>query len=265
MASLGYQPPLFPELEGEVAVPSVQTHLRRCRRIWKRSSSRSQLQANKCRLPAPHYAPGQRVWLRAKDLPLKGAPPKLSPRFIGPFEIETVVNPCAVRLKLPPSLRVHPTFHVSQVKPVSTSPLSPPAPPPSPPMIIDNFPAWTVRRLLDVRRRGRGHQYLVDWEGYSPEERSWVPPNRILDASLIRDYHRDHPSVVGRPPGGVRRGGVLSRHVLSHGPTPPSSGRLVPLGLTFSTHLFAIYDQRLLLKPGISSLPAPVRCLPLRS
>ena len=80
MASLGYQP-LFPELEEEIVVPSVQTHLRRCRRIWTHTrsalihaSSRSQIQANKHRLPAPQYAPGQRVWLRAKDLSLKLSP-----------------------------------------------------------------------------------------------------------------------------------------------------------------------------------------------
>lgn len=33
--SLGYQPPLFPEQEEEVAVPSVQAYLRQCRSIWK--------------------------------------------------------------------------------------------------------------------------------------------------------------------------------------------------------------------------------------
>ena len=144
----------------------------RCQRTWKllRTSSRSQLQANKCRLPAPQYTPGQRVWLQAKDLPLKGVPPKLAPRF-SPFESEAFINPCAVHLRLPPSPRIHPTFHVSQVKPVSTSPLSPTAPPPPPPWVIDNHPAWTLSRIL----------------GYSPEERSWVPWNRILDASLIRD------------------------------------------------------------------------------
>ncbi|KAK7878585.1 hypothetical protein WMY93_030421 [Mugilogobius chulae] len=35
MVSLGYQPPLFPAQEQEVAVPSVQVHMRRCRSIWR--------------------------------------------------------------------------------------------------------------------------------------------------------------------------------------------------------------------------------------
>lgn len=34
-ASLGYLPPLFPALESEIAVPSVQMHLNHCCRIWK--------------------------------------------------------------------------------------------------------------------------------------------------------------------------------------------------------------------------------------
>ena len=42
---------------------------------------------------------------------------KLSPRFVGPFEIVQWVSKCAYRLALPPSLSgVHDVFHVSMLK-----------------------------------------------------------------------------------------------------------------------------------------------------
>ena len=42
---------------------------------------------------------------------------KLSPRYIGPYEIVSKVGPVAYRLKLPPKLsRIHDTFHVSMLR-----------------------------------------------------------------------------------------------------------------------------------------------------
>uniref|UniRef100_A0A3P9HTE3 Integrase catalytic domain-containing protein n=1 Tax=Oryzias latipes TaxID=8090 RepID=A0A3P9HTE3_ORYLA len=208
--SLGYQPPLFPEQETEVAVPSIQHLYRRCRRVWRearaallRSSATNKRLADRHRRPAPAYAPGQSVLLSTANIKLRTESRKLSPRYIGPFEVVRVINPVAVQLCLPQTMRIHRVFYVSQLKPHITSPLHPSPKPPPAPRIIDGQPAWTVRRIMDVRRRGRGFQYLVDWKGCGPEERSWEPSSRILDKDMLREFHRRHPHKPGGAPWGA--------------------------------------------------------------
>ena len=131
--ALGYQHPLIPAQEVEVAVPSVQDHMNCWHRTLRRAqaalraSARTQFQANRQCASTPVYTPGQKVWLSSKDLLLKVVSRKLASRSIGPFEIDCVINPSAVHLKLPDSLKIHPTVHVSLIKPVCSSPLSPPA------------------------------------------------------------------------------------------------------------------------------------------
>ena len=175
LCSLSYQPPLFPSQETEATVPSVRAHLRRCRRVWKAAGdamthTRDWVQrvAKRRRVPPPAYRPGQKVWLLARELSLPTISRKLAPRYVGLYSIEKVINPSALRLHLPPSLKIHPVFHVSKVKSVATSDLSPPAPPP-PRTLESSDLVWEVNRILAVRRSGRGFHYLVDWVGYGPE------------------------------------------------------------------------------------------------
>nr|XP_057933442.1 uncharacterized protein LOC131132135 [Doryrhamphus excisus]XP_057933443.1 uncharacterized protein LOC131132135 [Doryrhamphus excisus]XP_057933444.1 uncharacterized protein LOC131132135 [Doryrhamphus excisus]XP_057933445.1 uncharacterized protein LOC131132135 [Doryrhamphus excisus]XP_057933446.1 uncharacterized protein LOC131132135 [Doryrhamphus excisus]XP_057933447.1 uncharacterized protein LOC131132135 [Doryrhamphus excisus]XP_057933448.1 uncharacterized protein LOC131132135 [Doryrhamphus len=186
----------------------LQAHPERAKRVWKeagaamlRTSEENKRLADRRHIPAPQYAPGQSVWLSSENIPIKTNARKLSSRFLGPFPIEKIVSPSVVRLRLPPGLQVHPVFHVSQIHPVSTSPLAPPSEPPPPVRFSDDHSAFTVRRILDVRRKGKGYQYLVDWEGYGQEERCWIPRSSILDPDLVRDFHHSHPDKPGGSPG----------------------------------------------------------------
>ncbi|KAG1925390.1 retrotransposable element [Pimephales promelas] len=196
--SVGYQPPIFPSLKSEVAVPSAHAFIQRCHRTWTRAretllqvGARTKAKADRHRRKPPVYVVGSKVWLSTKNIPLRSVSNKLAPKFIGPFAVTKIVSPVAVRLQLPLAYkRIHPVFHVSKVKPVFYARINPPVPVPPPPRLVDGEPSYSVNRILDSRRRGRGFQYLVDWEGYGPEERSWVPARDILDHSLIDAYNR---------------------------------------------------------------------------
>ncbi|KAJ8369409.1 hypothetical protein SKAU_G00094370 [Synaphobranchus kaupii] len=164
-AQVGYSPPLFPELEKDVEVPSASAFVRRCRAVWKRvrasllrASAGQKASADRHRHLGPSYRVGQRVWLSTRDLPLRVESRKLAPRYVGPFKIIRRINPVTVRLQLPRSMRIHPTFHVSRLKPVLVSALSPAESSPPPPRIVEGGPVYTVRRIL--RRVGRGFQFL---------------------------------------------------------------------------------------------------------
>ncbi|KAK3545854.1 hypothetical protein QTP70_016092 [Hemibagrus guttatus] len=213
---LGYQPPMFP-WDGEPSdVPAVDYWFRESERVWgeahrqlQRALRRRRSTADLRRSQAPAYQPGQKVWLLTRDIKLRLPCKKLSPRFIGPFTIVRQINPVTYRLQLPPEYRIHPVFHVSLLKPhhpsvlLSTGPGVAEEPPL--PLIVDDGTAYLVKEILDSRRRGGRLEYLVDWEGYGPKERSWVPRNDILDPSLLEDFHTSHPSRPaprgrGRPP-----------------------------------------------------------------
>uniref|UniRef100_W5NNL9 Integrase catalytic domain-containing protein n=1 Tax=Lepisosteus oculatus TaxID=7918 RepID=W5NNL9_LEPOC len=216
--SLGYQPSLLPDSIPDSDIPCLQTRLTFLRRIWRqarfallKTSLRQKTTADRHRRPVPRLRRGQFVWLSARNLPLRQPSHKLGPRYIGPFCILSQLTPVTYRLALPPTLRVH-SFHVSLLKPYHRFPLSRPRPPPPPPRLIDGLPSYTVNKILDARwLRGR-LQFLVDWEGYGPEERSWVCEKDILDRSLIDDFIRTRS--LGSS-GADPKGGVLSCPTLS--------------------------------------------------
>ena len=66
------------------------------------------------------YEIGEKVFLKVspwKKVMRFGKKGKLSPRFIGPYEVIEKVGPVAYRLALPPELeKIHSVFHVSMLR-----------------------------------------------------------------------------------------------------------------------------------------------------
>uniref|UniRef100_A0AAQ4R6H8 Chromo domain-containing protein n=1 Tax=Gasterosteus aculeatus aculeatus TaxID=481459 RepID=A0AAQ4R6H8_GASAC len=214
---LGFQPALFPWSGESSEVLAVDDWLRRSRTIWdaarvqiQRAVQRQKGNADQHRCIAPRFQPGQDVWLSTRNIRLRLPSKKLSPRLVGPFKIIKQINPVSYRLQLPSHYRINPTFHVSLLKPAIRTcdgQSGPEVQPTTPPPPLDDGATHTVRALLNSRRRQSGLQYLVDWEGYGPEERAWRPASDI-HPDLIAEFHQAHPECPGPRPRGrpPRRG-----------------------------------------------------------
>ena len=83
------------------------------------AQSRQKSYADRRRIPL-EFRVGSHVWLRVsptRGVRRFGIKGKLSPRYVGPFEILDRVGSAAYRVALPPRLEgVHPVFHVSQLR-----------------------------------------------------------------------------------------------------------------------------------------------------
>jgi hypothetical protein len=155
------------------------------------------------------YSAGDMVMLDTRNF-RRGPGKKLMPKWIGPFPVETMVGAAAVKLTLPPDMRIHPTFHVSLVKKFVTDPERPAHVTTIPVEVdVDGAPIWSVDHVVEhreiKRRIGRKYsrryrtlyEYKVRWTGFDESADTWQKPSDFADAgaSIIVYWQR-----LNKPP-----------------------------------------------------------------
>jgi hypothetical protein len=123
---------------------------------------------------------------------------KLSPRFYGPFLIEAKVGAVAYRLALPEGSKIHPVFHVSQLKRASGAAFNPTDLPSSlsSTLELQAHPIAVLGVRKDPTQPWSTAQVLIQWHGIPVSEATWELYANIL--TLFPEFHlEDKVSLVG--------------------------------------------------------------------
>ncbi|GAB7357799.1 hypothetical protein MBLNU459_g0615t2 [Dothideomycetes sp. NU459] len=131
------------------------------------------------------FAQGDLVLLSAKNLSLKLPARKLSPKFIGPFQVLEPVGARAYRLRLPPQYKIHPVFHVSLLEPYKMRIGNASAPQYTAPEIIGGEEEWELEEIVEKAISNTGVHYKVKWLGWPQDYNQWLPENELRNAKEL--------------------------------------------------------------------------------
>jgi len=149
------------------------------------------------------YQVGDLVMLSGRNIKTRRPSKKLDHKNHGPFQIEKIVSPLAVRLTLPRKWKIHNVFHVSLLEPYQTSEHRAP---PDPSRVlreaddIEQSEEYDVDEVMSSVECSRGNSkrilYLVKWLDY-PERKDWTqePFDNFSVGGLekLREFHRRNP------------------------------------------------------------------------
>jgi hypothetical protein len=139
----GYHPQFELTLH-ESAVPQANDWSRKVRESHlllaeniKRALAAHAKYANRPRTEAPPFRPGDKVLPLRRNISTERPSIKLDAKRLGPFTIHKEISRSAFKLDLPPSMKIHPTLHVSLLEPFFPNSLSSRQQEEPPPPIVD--------------------------------------------------------------------------------------------------------------------------------
>jgi hypothetical protein len=141
----------------------------------------------------------------------------LADRYLGPFEVIAVVGTHrqAYKLKLPPTYRIHPVFHVSILEPYHPRTNGSEETPAPIDIEGESGEFWEVEAILAHRDKNKsiGREYYVRWKGFVPTEDSWEPAKSFYDQTMVAEYKRTAGDQAERPQESHKRPRTTTRGI----------------------------------------------------
>ena len=156
-------------LERDATLDELQYYLSRAQNLMKQQEDKKRRDV--------HFQVGEMVYLKLQPYRQKSLArklnEKLSPRFYGPFEIIKKVGEVAYKLLLPEGTRIHPVFHISQLKKaVGQTEVTSTLPPQlTSELVLEANPeaVWGVRNRVEDGMK----EVLIKWEQLPEYEATW--------------------------------------------------------------------------------------------
>lgn len=146
----------------------LQQHLHRARHIMKTQADKKHTERT--------FKPGDSVFVKLQPYVQTSveqrANHKLSFKFLGPFKILSAINRVAYKLALPEGSKVHPVFHVSQLR-LALSPGTVATPDLPQPSKVDLVPVEIISSRWHKTPTGHRQQLLVRWSDPQVLDATW--------------------------------------------------------------------------------------------
>lgn len=204
LLNYGHNPRSLPDPPQTTHVESANVFVERMRKMRETAKTALEKAAadmkkfyDRRRAPVPQYKVGDKVWLDGSNITSSHSSKKLDDKRYGPFIIEQLLPPNAVRLKLPASLHIHPVFNVVKILPfhedTNMHPVEKTRPPPA---ISQGIERYEVEFLRDIKPKGNGFVYLVHWKNYPNEDDSWVAASELRRNApkTVHEFHKKYPN-----------------------------------------------------------------------
>lgn len=146
------------------------------------------------------FSVGDHVWVSTRYMVQRGSR-VFAQRYVGPFRIIERIGKAAYKLDLPPSMQVHPVFHVSLLTADKPRPQEMQGDNDWQPMdeVEHGLPTYEVEHILDQRGEGPTLQYLVKWKGFPASDATWEPASHLDNCpALLRAFRKTRNRVARR-------------------------------------------------------------------